>query len=74
MNVSGLFLLLLGKGVAVNPGLAMNVINVRSIRKKDVVISDNIKSHNIDSLYLLPPDTESLLKFKFIVFIQRSVQ
>ena len=42
VNASGLFLiLLLGGDIAVNPGTAMGVVNVRSIRNKGVVISNN---------------------------------
>ena len=68
VNARGLFLiLLLGGDIAVNPGPAMGVVNVRSIRNKGVVISDNIASHNIDLLcltetHIRTSDTDSLLK------------
>ena len=66
VNARGLFLILLLSGdIAVNPGPTMGVVNVRSIRNKGVVISDNITSHNIDLLCLTEThihisDTDSL--------------
>ena len=53
VNACGLFLTLLHSGdIAVNPNPTMGVVNVRSIKNKGLVISDNIKTHNIDSLCL----------------------